>query len=47
MSQEMLEGYRLQCLEVFNWGTFKGLYQMNTNTYTALLTGENGSGKST
>ena len=40
-------GYRLQTLEVFNWGTFDGLYRLNTNTHTALLTGKNGSGKST
>ncbi len=40
-------GFRLQRLELLNWGTFDGLYQMELDGATALLTGENGSGKST
>lgn len=41
-------GYRLQYLEVFNWGTFNGkVYKLKTNGKTSLLTGANGSGKTT
>lgn len=41
-------GYRLRCLEVFNWGTFHGkVYKLLTNGRTSLLTGANGSGKTT
>ena len=41
-------GYRLRCLEVFNWGTFHGkVYKLQTNGRTSLLTGANGSGKTT
>ncbi len=41
-------GYRLQHLEVFNWGTFDGrVWRLTPDTETALLTGDIGSGKST
>lgn len=41
-------GYRLQRIEVFNWGTFdKHVWSMNANGQTSLLTGDIGSGKST
>lgn len=41
-------GYRLQRLEVFNWGTFdKRVWRLAPHGSTALLTGDIGSGKST
>ncbi len=41
-------GYRLQCAEVFNWGTFDSqVWRFTPDTETALLTGDIGSGKST
>ncbi len=41
-------GFRLQYLEVLNWGTFnKVRWQIHTNGNNALLTGDIGSGKST
>ncbi|HUN01344.1 MAG TPA: ATP-binding protein, partial [Niabella sp.] len=41
-------GFRLQYLEVFNWGTFNQVcWQIAPNGYNALLTGDIGSGKST
>jgi uncharacterized protein YPO0396 len=41
-------GYRLQHLEVFNWGTFDGqVWRLTPGSETALLTGDIGSGKST
>jgi uncharacterized protein YPO0396 len=41
-------GYRLQHLEVFNWGTFDGrVWRLIPGAETALLTGDIGSGKST
>lgn len=43
-----LAGYRLQRLEVFNWGTFdKRVWRLSADGATALLTGDIGSGKST
>jgi len=43
-----LAGFRLQYLEVLNWGTFnKVRWQIQPNGYNALLTGDIGSGKST
>lgn len=43
-----LAGFRLQYLEVFNWGTFnKVRWQIQPNGNNALLTGDIGSGKST
>lgn len=43
-----LTGYRLDRLEVFNWGTFDGsVFTANPRGETMLLVGENGSGKST
>lgn len=41
-------GYRLDHLEVYNWGTFDGrVWRMITGGDTSLLTGDIGSGKST
>lgn len=41
-------GFRLQYLEVLNWGTFdKASWQIQPNGFNALLTGDIGSGKST
>ncbi len=41
-------GFRLQYLEVLNWGTFnKALWKIQPDGYNALLTGDIGSGKST
>lgn len=44
----MNSGYRLIDLEVFNWGTFdKSIWHMELDGHSCLLTGENGTGKST
>lgn len=41
-------GFRLARLEIYNWGTFDGqIWPMTPNNQTAVLTGANGSGKST
>lgn len=41
-------GYRLQRIEVFNWGTFdKSVWSIEPGGQTSLLTGDIGSGKST
>ena len=41
-------GFRLARLELFNWGTFDGqIWTMTPDSQTAVLTGANGSGKST
>lgn len=43
-----LTGFRLERLEVFNWGTFHGrVWDIAPHRAPALLTGANGSGKST
>jgi uncharacterized protein YPO0396 len=43
-----LPGYRLQRLEVFNWGTFDGVvHSLVLDGQTTLLVGQNGAGKST
>lgn len=45
---EVLSGFRLQRLEVFNWGTFDGrVWALEPNGKNLLLTGDIGSGKST
>ncbi len=45
---EALAGFRLQRMEVLNWGTFdKRAWTLDLGGGTALLTGGNGSGKST
>ena len=42
------EGFRLERLEIYNWGTFnRRIWSINPAGGTALLTGANGSGKST
>ena len=41
-------GFKLDYLEVWNWGTFdQKVYRMNTQGNNSLLTGANASGKST
>lgn len=48
VGDDKLSGFRLQRLEVFNWGTFdKQVWTFNLNGKNALLTGDIGSGKST
>ncbi len=45
---EGLSGFRLQRLEVYNWGTFDGrVWTLEPDGRNALLTGDIGSGKST
>ena len=47
-SDQTLSGFRLQRLEVFNWGTFDGrVWTLRADGRNALLTGDIGSGKST
>lgn len=48
MADDGLAGFRLQRLEVYNWGTFDGrVWTLNLDGRNALLTGDIGSGKST
>ncbi len=48
LADEQLAGFRLQRLEVFNWGTFDGrVWTLRADGRNALLTGDIGSGKST
>ena len=43
-----LTGFRLERMELYNWGTFnKKIYKLNINGENGLLTGDIGSGKST
>jgi uncharacterized protein YPO0396 len=43
-----LSGFRLERLELYNWGTFdQHVWTLHANARTALLTGDIGSGKST
>ena len=45
---DALTGFRLQRLEVFNWGTFDNqVWSLNADSRNSLLTGDIGSGKST
>ena len=47
-SDNALSGFRLQRLEVYNWGTFDGqVWTLDPQGQNALLTGDIGSGKST
>jgi uncharacterized protein YPO0396 len=47
-ADDALSGFRLQRLEVFNWGTFDGrVWSLHPDGKNALLTGDIGSGKST
>lgn len=47
-SEDHLLGYRMQKLEVYNWGTFdQDIWTMDMEGKTSLLTGDVGSGKST
>jgi uncharacterized protein YPO0396 len=48
MADDRLAGFRLQRLEVFNWGTFDGrVWTLRLGGKNSLLTGDIGSGKST
>lgn len=48
IADNTLAGFRLQRLEVYNWGTFNGrVWIMNPDGKNGLLTGDIGSGKST
>jgi len=48
MADDRLAGFRLQRLEVFNWGTFDGrVWTLRLDGKNGLLTGDIGSGKST
>lgn len=48
ISDDALTGFRLQRLEVFNWGTFDGrVWSLELDGKNGLLTGDIGSGKST
>ena len=48
VADDALSGFRLQRLEVFNWGTFDGrVWSLQPDGRNALLTGDIGSGKST
>jgi uncharacterized protein YPO0396 len=48
LADDTLSGFRLQRLEVYNWGTFDNrVWALNLNGHNALLTGDIGSGKST
>jgi len=48
VADDVLSGFRLQGLEVFNWGAFDArVWRLNLDGKNALLTGDIGSGKST
>lgn len=48
MADDRLAGFRLQRLEVLNWGTFdRRIWTLHLNGKNSLLTGDIGSGKST
>jgi uncharacterized protein YPO0396 len=48
VTEGALSGFRLQRLELFNWGTFDGqVWTLQLNGRNSLLTGDIGSGKST
>jgi len=47
-SNEKKRGFRLDSIELYNWGTFnKKIYTLNIKGENGLLTGDIGSGKST
>ena len=47
-TDENKSGFRLQYMELFNWGTFdEHVWKINPGGETSLLTGANGSGKTT
>lgn len=48
VQSDALAGFRLDALEVYNWGTFhKEVWRLDLNSRNGLLTGDIGSGKST
>lgn len=48
VADDTLAGFRLHCLEVYNWGTFDGrVWALHPDGRNSLLTGDIGSGKST
>ncbi|HXO77604.1 MAG TPA: ATP-binding protein, partial [Puia sp.] len=47
-TDENKSGFRLQYMELYNWGTFdEHVWKINPGGETSLLTGANGSGKTT
>jgi len=47
-TDEAKSGFRLQYMEIFNWGTFdEHVWKIKPEGETSLLTGANGSGKTT
>ncbi|KAA6340494.1 hypothetical protein EZS27_011639 [termite gut metagenome] len=47
-TQSSEAGYRLQRVEIFNWGVFdKQIFSISPEGNTSLLTGANGAGKTT
>ncbi|MCC6275600.1 MAG: AAA family ATPase, partial [Leptospiraceae bacterium] len=47
-SDDAQTGYRLDRMEVLNWGTFDNqIWKIEPNGFNSLLTGDIGSGKST
>lgn len=48
VDDDKVAGFRLEYLEVYNWGTFhQEVWRIEPNNHNALLTGDIGSGKST
>ena len=48
MSKKAQKGFRLQYIEIFNWGTFdEMIWRLDPKGDNSLLTGSNGSGKTT
>ena len=46
-SEDTESQVKLRSVSVFNWGSFNGLHTLRINPDGTLITGENGSGKST
>jgi len=47
-TNSQVAGFRLDYMEIYNWGTFDGrIYKIEPQSQNSLLTGANGSGKST
>jgi len=47
-TQSLTAGFRLECVEILNWGVFhENIFTIQPKGYTSLLTGANGAGKTT
>ena len=46
-SYDEVDQVKLSKVTVYNWGSFNGLHTLNIDPEGTLITGENGSGKST